>query len=147
MQKQPTLNKVNISFMGEAASSNSPQADAFKISGIPKRNGPVSSLEYQYASNSNGTVNSGISKGGGFFPQLRNKNANGTVSQQRESNLAQNGSNSVFPLGQLANPGNQKQTRLIALPLLNEEDSVQQHSSSTQQLLPSNSSYNFQLQG
>ena len=53
-----------------------------------KRNNPQSSLEYQYASNSNGLGGiNGASKGGGFFPNLRSKNG-GNVSVPRETNLA-----------------------------------------------------------
>jgi len=128
IQKQPTINKVNISFMGDNVNNTtnlnaSPHGDAYKSS---KRTNQQSSLEYQYASN----VNS-ISRGGGFFPNLRSKGANGAISQPRETGLAQNGSNSVFlPLN------NPKQTRMLALPILNEqlslEDEGQKHSSSTQ---------------
>lgn len=96
IQKQPTLNKVNISFMGEGQtsavggnSSNlnaSPHGDAYKSS---KRNNQQSSLEYQYASSNNNNVgSSGIYKGGGFFPNLRSKGANGAISQPRETLLA-----------------------------------------------------------
>ena len=55
-----------------------------------------------------GTGVSGISKGGGFFPNLRTKGG----PSQRENSLAQNGSNSVFQNG--------KQPRMLALPVLND---------------------------
>ena len=71
-------------------------------------------MDYSYASVSNNNNNNlsnnsqiGIgARGGGFFPNLRAK--------QRESNLAQNGSHSVFP--------NPKPTRMIALPSLNDSN-------------------------
>ena len=135
IQKQPTISKVNISFMGEVGPNNnsngSPHGEVYKSS---KRNNVPSNLEYQYATNSNGgNVNvSSIQKP--FFPNLRSK---GT--QPRESNLAQNGQNSVFPL-------NSKPTRVLALPSLNEA-SYEEHNLSSQQLAPSSSSYQFQLQG
>ena len=66
------------------AGNGSPQGDAYKSG---KRNNMPSGLEYQYTTNNqaNNVGSSGISKGGGFFPTLRNK---GGPSQPRESNLA-----------------------------------------------------------
>ena len=98
--------------MGDNANA-SPHGDAYKSS---KRNNQQSSLEYQYASNNNG----GVSRGGGFFPNLRSKGGNGAISQPRETGLGQNGSNSVFlPMN------NAKQTRILALPILNEQLSLE----------------------
>lgn len=101
--------------------NTSPQAEAYKQGN--KRNMPATSLEYQYASSSNSNVNNiGISKGGGFFPNLRTgKGPNGVISQTRENTLAQNGSNSVFPI--TTNGGIPKQSRMLALPILNEQNS------------------------
>ena len=64
---------VNLSSnTGGGLGNGSPHGEAYKSS---KRNNPPSSLEYQYATNTaaSNIANSGISKGGGFFPNLRSK--------------------------------------------------------------------------
>ena len=72
---------------------NSPHGDAYKSS---KRNNPTSSLEYQYATNSNNILGSNnAGKGGGFFPNLRSKNQGG-ITGPRENSFIQNGQNSLF---------------------------------------------------
>lgn len=101
--------------------------------------------DYSYGSITHNITSNGSqigSKGGGFFPNLRAK--------QRESNLAQNGSNSIFP-----HKNNTGFTRMVALPSLNDSNlginneeqpsSSYFHTSSNQQLIPSTSSYQFSL--
>jgi hypothetical protein len=70
---------INNVVGGCGPANGSPHAEVYKSS---KRNNPPSSLEYQYASNSN----NGISKAGGFFPNLRSKP--GAAGLPRETNLA-----------------------------------------------------------
>jgi len=72
---------------GMAMANSSPQAEAYKQGS--KRNIPNSSLEYQYGASSSNSNVSNISKGGGFFPNLRTgKASNGAMSLPRETNLA-----------------------------------------------------------